>query len=281
MARQPTDRPVCKAAVPAGETEAARKEPAMATGLKERRLGNAVAKREPPYRSVMELSEEERKAFAEKLGGAQNYNSVVLREMARKDRRFLAPLIMSILSAEFRGIDFFGRFTVETQEQNVPWHMTLGFARQTFDESRHTLLNMKLLEHLGSHLGEYPDIILGPQRDNIPPEELDPAILLARVNVALEGFALTTFEEIRALAEQTGEEMVAHCHDYNMADEVTHVALGDYWLEKLSQVQPWRKERARAAQQEFETNIAMVRQMARSYMAASTPSEATPSGNGN
>ena len=70
--------------------------------------------------------------------------------------------------------------------------------------------------------------------------------------MALEGFALTTFEEIRELAEQTGEEMVAHCHDYNMADEVTHVALGDYWLEKLSEEQPWRKERAKAAQQEFE-----------------------------
>ena len=251
----------------------------MTRALKER-VDSREAKREPPYRTTMELTPEQQKALAEKLGGIQNYNPVVLREMARKDRRFFAPLIMSILSAEFRGIDFFGRFVVDTEDE-VPWHMTLGVARQTFDESRHTLLNMKLLEHLGSSVGEYPDIILGPQRDDIPPEELDPAILLARVNVALEGFALTTFEEIRALAEQTGEEMVAHCHDYNMADEVTHVAFGDYWLEKLSQVQPWRKERARAAQQEFESNIAMVRQMARSYMAASTPSEATPSGNGN
>ena len=104
---------------------------------------------------------------------------------------------------------------------------------------------MQLLQSLGSYVGEYPDIILGPQRgDEIPPEELDPAILLARINVALEGFALTTFEEIRELAEQTGEELVEHCHDYNMADEVTHVGIGDYWLEKLSEEQPWRKERA-------------------------------------
>jgi len=234
------------------------------------RVDSRDAKREPPYRTAMDLTPEQQVALAEKLGGIQNYNPVVLREMARKDRRFFAPLIMAILSAEFRGIDFFGRFMIESQEYNVPWHMTLAFARQTFDESRHTMLNMKLLEHLGSEVGEYPDIILGPQRDDIPPEELDPAVLLARVNVALEGFALTTFEEIRALAEQTGEEMVAHCHDYNMADEVTHVALGDYWLEKLSEEQPWRKQRAKAAQQEFEANIAMVRQMARSYMGAST-----------
>jgi uncharacterized ferritin-like protein (DUF455 family) len=246
----------------------------MTRALKER-VNSLEAKREPPYRSSMELTPDQQKTLAEKLGGIQNYNPVVLREMARKDRRFFAPLIMAILSAEFRGIDFFGRFVVETEDE-VPWHMTLGFARQTFDESRHTLLNMKLLEHLRSQVGEYPDIILGPQRDDIPPEELDPAVLLARVNVALEGFALTTFEEIRALAEQTGEEMVAHCHDYNMADEVTHVGLGDYWLEKLSEEQPWRKERAKAAQQEFEANIAMVRQMARAFMGSSMQKEETP-----
>jgi uncharacterized ferritin-like protein (DUF455 family) len=224
--------------------------------------------REPPYRSVLELTDEQRAELGRKLGGMQNYNPTILREMARKDRRFLAPLIMSILSAEFRGIDFFGRFTVETQDQGVPWHFTLGFARQTFDEARHTHLNMKILERLGSYVGEYPDIILGPQRDEIPEEELDPAILLARINVALEGFALTTFEETRQLAEDLGEDVVERCHDYNMADEVTHVALGDYWLEKLSQLQPWRKDRAKAAQEEFEKMMAMVRQMAANLVGA-------------
>ena len=239
----------------------------MARPLRQRLAPN-TSKREPPYRTVVELTLEEQKELAQKLGGMQNYNPVLLREMARKDRRFLAPLIMSILSAEFRGIDFFGRFTVEAEEYNVPWHMTLAFARQTFDESRHAMLNMKLLEHLGSYLGEYPDIILGPQRDEIPPEDLDPAMLLARVNVALEGFALTTFEEIRALADAMGEELIEHCHDYNMADEVTHVALGDYWLEKLCQQQPWRGERAKAAQEEFERGLAMVRQMALNFVGA-------------
>src|SRR5438093_12871802 len=122
--------------------------------------------------------------------------------MARKDRRFFAALIMSILSAEFRGIDFFVRFVVDTEDE-VPWHMTLGVARQTFDESRHTLLNMKLLEHLGSSVGEYPDIILGPKRDDIPPEELTPAFLLAAVTVPREASALRTSEETRPLANQT------------------------------------------------------------------------------
>jgi uncharacterized ferritin-like protein (DUF455 family) len=224
----------------------------------------------------MEMTDEERADLAEKLGGPQNYNPVVLREMARKDRRFFAPLIMAILSAEFRGVDFFGRFVVETEEYDVPWHMTLAFARQTFDESRHTHLNMQLLESLGSYVGEFPDIILGPSGDvEIPAEDLDPAILMARINISLEGFALTTFEEIRELAEKTGETMVEHCHDFNMADEVTHVGIGDYWLEKLSEEQPWRATRAKAAQEEFEKGIEAVRQMARQYMGATTKQETT------
>jgi uncharacterized ferritin-like protein (DUF455 family) len=246
------------------------------TALHER-LPVGTSVREPPYRSTTELSDEERKVLAEKLGGVQNYNGFVLREMARKDRKFFAPLIMSILSAEFRGIDFFGRFTVEAEEYNIPWHMKMAFARQTYDESRHTQLNMQLLESLGSEVGEYPDIVLGPDRGTeIPPEELDPAILLARINVALEGFALTTFEEIRELAEQTGEELVEHCHDYNMADEVTHVGIGDYWLNKLSEEQPWRKERSAAAQKEFEQALQMFRQMAMQYVAAPTNGNDAP-----
>jgi uncharacterized ferritin-like protein (DUF455 family) len=243
----------------------------MPTAFRDR-LAPGEAKREPPYHDIMQLTDEERQEFAAKIGGMQNYNPVVLRELARQDRRFLAPLIMAILSAEFRGIDFFGRFVVESEAYNVPWHMTLAFARQTFDESRHTHLNMKLLEDLGSYIGEFPDIVLGPGAGaaDIPPEELDPAILIARINVALEGFALTTFEEIRELAEKMGETLLEHCHDYNMADEVTHVGIGDYWLEKLSEEQPWRANRAKAAQEEFERGIAMVRQMAAQYMGSST-----------
>ena len=243
------------------------------------RLEIGGSKREPPYKSVMELDEDERAELSRKIGGMQNYNPVLLRELARNDRRFFAPLIMAILSAEFRGIDFFGRFVVETQEYNVPWHMTLAFARQTYDEARHTHLNMQLLESLDSEIGEYPDIILGPQgNDEIPPEELDPAILMARINVALEGFALTTFEETRELAEKMGEDLIAHCHDYNMADEVTHVALGDYWLEKLSEEQPWRKNRAKAAQEEFERGIEMVRAMAAQFVGATTAQSTSASG---
>src|SRR2546422_11180020 len=97
----------------------------MTRALKER-VDSREARREPPYRSTMELTPEQQKTLGEKLGGIQNYNPVVLREMARKDRRLFAPLIMAILSAEFRGIALFGRFVRDTEREG-PWHMKLGF----------------------------------------------------------------------------------------------------------------------------------------------------------
>ena len=66
-----------------------------------------------------------------------------------------------------------------------------------------------------------------------------------------------------------------------MADEVTHVAFGDFWLEKLTQEQPWRGDRARAAQEEFEKGLAMVRQMAMSYVGSSMQKQPAPGADGN
>ena len=57
----------------------------MTRALKER-VDSREARREPPYRSTMELTPEQQKTLGEKLGGIQNYNPVVLREMARKER---------------------------------------------------------------------------------------------------------------------------------------------------------------------------------------------------
>jgi hypothetical protein len=54
---------------------------------------------------------------------------------------------------------------------------------------------------------------------------------------------------------------------------VTHVAIGDYWLEKLSAQQEWRKDYARNAQKEFEAGLAMVREMAKNYIGASMQQE--------
>ena len=72
-----------------------------------------AAVREPPYRTVDDLGPDEREALEEKLGDVRNYNPVVLRELARRDRRFFAAVLTPLLSAEFSGDDFIGRVVVE------------------------------------------------------------------------------------------------------------------------------------------------------------------------
>jgi hypothetical protein len=61
-------------------------------------------------------------------------------------------------------------------------------------------------------------------------------------NVSLEGGALTLFQETSAVGEKIGDELMAHCYDYNWADEVTHVSIGDYFVKKLTEGDP-QKER--------------------------------------
>ena len=51
----------------------------MTRGLKER-VDSRDAKREPPYRSTMELTPEQQKVLAEKLGGALPQQAVVERK---------------------------------------------------------------------------------------------------------------------------------------------------------------------------------------------------------
>jgi uncharacterized ferritin-like protein (DUF455 family) len=212
-----------------------------------------AAVREPPYRTVDELSVDERDVLEAKLGDVRNYNPVVLRELARSDARFFAAVLGPLLSAEFRGVDFIGRFTVEHRE--LPWNMTMGFARQAWDEARHIQLDTQLLEHYGSYLGEYPDRDFFPQAEGVKPETVDPAVLLAVIHLALEGFALSFFDETRAVARETGQDLLDRCHDYNAADEITHVALGDYWQRELVDRTPSIQEAAWIAQQFAEANF--------------------------
>ena len=63
-------------------------------------------------------------------------------------------------------------------------------------------------------------------------------------NVSLEGGALTLFQETSAVAEKIGDSLMAHCYDYNWADEVTHTAIGDYFVKELTEGKPEEEAKA-------------------------------------
>jgi hypothetical protein len=223
------------------------------------RLIDAPSRREPAYRPVLTISEAERTALAERIGAPQNFNPETLRRLVAADPGNLElrkALVSTIMSAEFAGVDAFSRKVVEWQEWDVPPSLILAMARQTWDEVRHAQLAIGLLASYGGAVGEYPDSLAGGpggpamramQAQMLGDDPADPLISLSTTNVSLEGAALALFQGTSELGRQIGDGLMQHCYDYNWADEVTHTAIGDYFVKQLCEGDPEQERRALAA----------------------------------
>jgi len=227
------------------------------------------SRRDPPYRPLATIDDAERAEITSKLGSTENYFDLLqLRELIKEDPdniEFRRAMVSSIASAEYAGVDAFSRKVCEWQDWDVPWSLIIAMARQTWDEVRHSQLATGVLESYGGKIGDYPDTLAG---GGPPPvmqsaaggayaaaaESLfrDPVASLSMVNVSLEGGALTAFQETSKLGERIGDELLAHCYDYNWADEVTHTAIGDYFVKALCQDDPEQERKALRAHAFFE-----------------------------
>lgn len=240
------------------------------------------SRRNPAYRPALLIDDAERAELDKKLGSADNYDLIQLREMVQTDpdnMEFRKALVSGIASAEYAGVDAFSRKVCEWQDWDVPWSLIMAIARQTWDEVRHAQLATGVLASYGGEIGEYPDTLAGgappaaipsaPLRagsgagpsaegpPGIPSAALrasmaDPVITLSAVNVSLEGGALILFKETSKLGERIGDELLAHCYDYNWADEVTHTMIGDYFVRLLAEDNPEAEQRALRAHAMFE-----------------------------
>jgi uncharacterized ferritin-like protein (DUF455 family) len=221
--------------------------------------------RVPPYRPALLLDEAGRAELAEKIGDADNYDLLQLRELVQADPEnveFKKAMVSAIASAEYAGVDAFSRKVCEWQDWEVPWSLIMAIARQTWDEVRHAQLATGVLESYGCEIGEYPDTLAGgappPSVSGAgnggPPPGImaDPVITLSAVNVSLEGGALRLFEETSKLGDRVGDPLLAHCYDYNWADEVTHAMIGDYFVRALAVENPEAEQRALRAHAMFE-----------------------------
>ena len=109
-------------------------------------------------------------------------------------------------------------------------------ARQVWDESRHAEIFMKLLEYVGSYLGEFPESEVLWSCTQID----DPACRVAGINRGLEGLACDVFDQIIRLAQRMGDAVIERAVDYVLADEITHVRMGSKWMRKLTEGDPER-----------------------------------------
>lgn len=198
--------------------------------------------REPMYRPVASIDDAERASLGARLGDPMNYELQTLRQMVLADpenAEFKKALVSGIVSAEFAGIDAFSRKVCEWQDWPVPWSLIMAMARQTWDEVRHAWLGKELLESYGGRIGEYPDTLAGGAGiGTLVPAQVqemmrDPVVSLSMTNVSLEGAALQLFMDTSLVGQRIGDRLMAHVYDYNWADEVTHTAIGDYFIKQL------------------------------------------------
>lgn len=219
------------------------------------RLPQMNSVREPAYRPLMTAGPEEMERLAERIGSPANYNPATLRTLVQADPDNLElrkALVSTIVSAEFAGVDAFGRKVCEWQDWPVPWELIMAMARQTWDEVRHAQLGVGLIELYGGVVGEYPDTLAGggqgaargQQAAALGYDPADPVISLSTVNVSLEGFALSLFEGVSVLGRRIGDDLMEHCYDYNWSDEVTHTAIGDWFIKRLAQDDPEQERKA-------------------------------------
>ena len=226
------------------------------------------SRRNPPYRPALTIDDAERAELDKKLGSADNYELIQLREMVREapdNIEFRKAMVSGIASAEYAGVDAFSRKVCEWQDWDVPWSLIMAIARQTWDEVRHAQLATGVLDSYGCEIGEYPDTLAGgaggPPAQQGPLTQAaaaignimnDPVITLSAVNVSLEGGALALFKETSKLGERIGDELLGHCFDYNWADEVTHTTIGDFFVKELCEDNPEAEHRALRAHGMFE-----------------------------
>ena len=158
---------------------------------------------------------------------------------------FLKGRLHGIATGEMQAMEAAGRTLFDFPD--APWDFQLDMARQVWDESRHAEIFAKLLEYVGSYIGEFPESEILWSCTQVD----DPACRVAGINRGLEGLACDVFDQLIRIAQKNGDEIIERAVDYVLADEITHVRMGSKWMRKLTEGDPERLRRA----QEFQDSV--------------------------
>lgn len=241
--------------------------------------------RNPPYRPLATIDDEEKARLKETIGGHENFASNVLQRMILADPdndEYKKALASSVVSAEYAAIDAFGTKIARWEDDDLPDGLMHAIVRQTWDEVRHAWLGTALIEKYGGYLGEYPDSLAGGQRRATaeqyaqgesedptvgaapqpseqtagPPQGMmddqSPSTTLSRINIGIEGPALQLFSGVSKLGTRIGDPDLEQAYDFNWADEVLHVSIGDYFLKKLAEREAGAERKAMKTQAQVE-----------------------------
>jgi uncharacterized ferritin-like protein (DUF455 family) len=154
-------------------------------------------------------------------------------------------LMHGIFVGEIEALEGAGRTcwdfpTGDSGADTAPFALKLDMARQCWDEARHVEISVKLIDHMGTSIGEFAEQTMLYEAACNP----DPVLRLTGVNRALEGLAIDVFKTMRDVGQTFGDPVLAFCEDWMLADEVTHVKMGSDWLRRLTATDPARQKQA-------------------------------------
>src|SRR6476660_6048626 len=117
-------------------------------------------------------------------------------------------LMHGIFVGEVQALEGAGRtcwdFETGDGPQDTPFALKLDMARQCWDEARHTEISCKLMDWMGTELGEFSESTFLYEAACNP----DPVLRLTGVNRALEGLAIDVFNTMKEFGEIAGDPVL-------------------------------------------------------------------------
>jgi hypothetical protein len=134
-------------------------------------------------------------------------------------------------------------FLVERRDE--PWEFYRDYSRQLWDEARHAMMGTVAFEARGVDWTEIPLNVGFSLRLNLHATPIDRQVILFAIEQSLmPSDTGKRFE--RQTAEEAGDALSAHFHDYDWADEVLHAQIGRRQLKREGITPREAMERARA-----------------------------------
>jgi hypothetical protein len=115
------------------------------------------------------------------------------------------------------------------EKSHEPWEFYLDYKRQLWDEARHSMMGEVAFESRGVDWTKIPLNVGFALRLNLHAAPDERQLLLYSIEQSLmPGDTGKRYEYNTAL--EAGDELSAHFHDYDWADEVLHAQIGRRWL---------------------------------------------------
>jgi hypothetical protein len=111
------------------------------------------------------------------------------------------------------------------ERRGEPWEFYRDYSRQLWDEARHAMMGTVAFEARGVDWSEIPLNVGFALRLNLHATPVDRQVILFAIEQSLMPSETGKRFE-RQTAEEAGDLLSAHFHDYDWADEVLHAQIG-------------------------------------------------------